>query len=316
MKFWKKCSIVLTSLFFSILPSVPVAALESGDVVMSINPASQTLELEAGKTTKASVKVSNLGRLAFKVKASVSPYYVANDNYDPDFTSETNQTKLASWIKLDQPEYTIEPGASAEVTFSVTVPKDTPAGGQYAAIMLAADQDKSEEGTMTISSRLAAILYGHVNGVDLRTEGELVSHNIPGFVTSPEFTISESIKNTGNVDFRVTHSMTITDFFSNREVVNPQSVDTDQQMFAYSQANVLPDTTRTSILVWKNAPKLGLFTVTQRIVFLDQDLSFSRLVFICPIWLVILVISLIVALIIWLIWKHRSKHKKPDLREL
>lgn len=316
MKIWKKIILIVASVIFAGAMPLRASALESGDVVMSLNPASQSLELEAGKTTDASLKVSNLGRLAFDVNVSTSPYFVANDNYDPDFVSETSQTKLFGWIKLEKEKYHIEPGETAEVKFSVTVPSDTPAGGQYAAIMLAADSGDKDSGSMSISSRLAAILYGHVNGVDLRTEGELVDHTLPGFITDGNFSLSQSIKNTGNVDFRVTQTMTVTDFFSNREVVSPESVDTDQQMFAYSSSTVLPNTTRTGILTWKSAPKLGLFTVTQRIAFLDQDLTFTRLVFICPIWLVVIFIALVIAIIVVIILKILGKRKQKKSLKL
>ncbi len=316
MKFWKKVSLVVASIFLASAVPLNVSALESGDVVMSLNPASQDLELESGKTTEASLKVSNLGRLAFNINVSVSPYYVANDNYDPDFSSQTNQTKLYGWIKLEKTTYHVEPGETAEVKFSVNVPEDTPAGGQYAAIMLAADSGNQDKESMSISSRLAAILYGHVNGVDLRAEGELVERSLPGFITDGNFSLSQSIRNTGNVDFRVVQTMTVTDFFSNREVVNPESVDTDQQMFAYSSSTVLPNTTRTGILTWKSAPKLGLFTVTQRIAFLDQDLTFTHLVFICPIWLVVIFIALVIAIIVVIVFKIIGKRKQKKALRL
>lgn len=316
MKFWKKVSLVVASVFLASSAPLNVSALESGDVVMSLNPASQDIELESGKTTKASLKVSNLGRLAFDINVSVSPYYVANNDYDPDFSSQTNQTKLFGWIKLEKSTYHIEPGETAEVKFSVNVPDDTPAGGQYAAIMLTADSGNQDKESMSISSRLAAILYGHVNGVGLRPEGDLVDRSLPGFITDGDFSISQSVRNTGNVDFRVVQTMTVTDFFSNREIVNQESVDADQQLFAYGSSTVLPDTTRTGILTWKTAPKLGLFTVTQRIVFLDQDLTFTRLVFICPIWLIIIFAALILAIVIIIISKFLGKRKQKNALKL
>ena len=313
MKIWKKISLAIVSMFLAVPMPSRASALEPGDIVMSLNPASQSLELSVNQTTSASLKVSNLGRLPFDVNVSAAPYYVANDDYDPDFFSETSQTQLSKWIKLDKASYHIEPGESAEVKFSVTVPADIPAGGQYAAIMLTASGENQDGSTMSISSRLAAILYGHVNGVDVRRVGELVDRTFPSFVTNGDFSISQSVRNAGNIDFRVTQTMTVTDFFSNREVVSPESVDADQQMFAYSSSAVLPDTTRTGILTWKDAPKLGLFTVTQHISFLDQDLTYSHLVFFCPIWLLAILIALVLTLVIVIITKLISKHNQKSI---
>jgi len=310
MKLWKKICLAILSVCFVGNFSYPALAQESNDVVMSLNPASQDIELESGKTVSASVNVSNYGQIPFDVKVSAAPYYVANNNYDPDFSTETAQTKLYNWIKLDKNTYHIEPGSTVEIKFSITVPEDTPAGGQYAAIMLSADGKQSTNGSMVIASRLAAILYGHVKGANLRTEGELVDRTLPGFISSGDFSISQSVKNTGNVDFRVTQTLTVTNFFTNREIVSPELTGTDQSSFAYNSATVLPGTTRTGILTWKGAPRLGLFTVTQRIAFLDQDLTFSRVVFFCPIWLLVVVVALIIAALVVLIIRLCTKSKR------
>ena len=80
-------------------------------------------------------------------------------------------------------------------------------------------------------------------------------------------------------------------------------------MIGYNLATVLPDTSRTGVLTWSDAPKLGIFKVTQEISFLDQSFTFSQVVLICPIWLIALVIVLIIALIVRIIYRVKS-HKQ------
>lgn len=288
----------------------PAQALEPGDVVMSINPSNQEIELRPGATYEGKVKVSNVGRLPFKVKASVRPFYVKNDAYEPDFASESAYTKIYNWIKLEETEFSIEPNSSHELKFKVEVPKDVASGGQYAVIMLLSDGGEEESAGVNVAAQLAAILYGHVNGGDMRTEGELVEHSLPGLFSSSNFSISQTVKNTGNVDFRVEQTLTVTEFFSNRELVNKNSVSKDGQLIGSSTAVVLPGTSRTGILTWPDAPKLGLFRVTQTIRFLDQDLSFSKLVFLCPLWLLVIVIALLVVLIVWIVRRILKKKQQ------
>ncbi len=301
--------------FVAVHSVAPVQALEPGDVVMSINPSNQEIELRPGATYEGKVKVSNVGRLPFKVKASVRPFYVKNDDYEPDFASESAYTKIYNWIKLEETDFSIEPDDSHELKFKVEVPKDVASGGQYAAIMLLSDGGEEESAGVNVSAQLAAILYGHVNGGDMRTEGELVEHSLPGLFSSNNFSVSQTVKNTGNVDFRVEQTLTVTEFFSNREVVNKNSVSDDGQLIGSSTAVVLPGTSRTGILTWTDAPKLGLFHVTQTIRFLDQDLTFSKLVFLCPIWLLVIVIALIIVLIIWIVRRIlRKKQQKASIK--
>lgn len=316
------CQAVFGLMLGAHLTSAPVQALESGDVVMSINPSNQDLELTPGTTYHGSIKVSNVGRLPFKVKASVRPFYVKDNEYEPDFASESAYTKIYNWITLEKTEFSIEPNSSYELKFDVEVPKDVAAGGQYAAIMLLSDSGEEAAAGVNVAAQLAAVLYGHVNGGSLRTEGELVDHSLPKFFSSSDFSVSQTIKNTGNVDFRVEQTMTVTEFFSNREVVNRDSVSGDGQLIGSNIAVVLPGTSRTGILTWTDAPKLGLFNVTQTIRFLDQDYTFSKLVFLCPLWLIIIVSALIVVLVIWLVMKivkkrhhnsyHSTHHDTPN----
>lgn len=298
-----------------VLPMASVDALEPGDVVMSINPSNQDLELYPGATYEGSVKVSNVGKLPFTVRASVRPFYVKGDSYEPDFVSESAYTKLYNWIKLEKTEFVIEPGKNHELKFSVKVPEDVASGGQYAAIMLLSDSGEEGGAGVNVSAQIAAILYGHVNGGELRAEGELTDHTLPKTFSS-DFSVSQTIKNTGNVDFRVEQTMTVTEFFSNREVVNKNSVSGDGQLIGSNISVVLPGTSRTGILTWPDAPKLGLFNVVQTIRFLDQDYTFKKLVFLCPLWLAVILVALLVTLIVWIVFKLRKKHQRKNSHSL
>lgn len=320
-KSWRKgiftgALILLTQLFCSPIVFTPtVSALEPGDVVMSINPSNQDLELRPGSTYEGAIKVSNVGKLPFTVHASVRPFYVKGDSYEPDFASESAYTKLYNWIKLEQTEFAIEPGKNHELKFSVKVPEDIASGGQYAAIMLLSDGGEEGGAGVNVAAQIAAILYGHVDSGELRAEGELVNHTLPKTFSS-DFSVSQTIKNTGNVDFRVEQTLTVTEFFSNREVVNKNSVSSDGQLIGSNIAVVLPGTSRTGILTWPDAPRLGLFNVTQTVRFLDQDYTFTKLVFLCPLWLMVIVIALIITLIVWIVFRIRKKHQRKRLHNL
>lgn len=294
--------------------ALPASAIEPGDIVMSLKPSEQDLELTPGEVYRGSVTVSNVGRLPFDVHASVSPYYVSNNDYDPDFNTESSYTKLHNWIKLDRETYHIEPNGSTNVSFTIDVPGDVSGGGQYAAIMLTSDANENAGGAMKVTSQLAAIIYGHIEGGQMKAEGELIGHSLPNFLFNSNFNVSQTVKNSGNVDFKVVQKLTITNFFTNQEVIGPDSVGDDGQYLGYSVATVLPGTSRTGILTWREAPKLGLFRVTQEVSFLDQEYTFSKLVLICPIWLIVVILAIIIALIVLLIFKiKRGRHPKPEV---
>lgn len=315
---FKRLSIILSTFILATLSVAPVSALEPGDVVMSLTPANQDLELTPGERYQGSLKVTNVGRLPFDVKAFVSPYYVGNDEYTPDFNAENSYTKLPNWITLEKYRFHLEPDESYTLRFIVDVPEDVAAGGQYAAIMLLSDAgDAAGEDAVKVSAQLAAILYGHVNGGEARAEGELTEHDFPAFIMDGKFSASQTVKNTGNVDFKVTQKLTIKDFFSNQEVVNPDSLSSDGRPIGYNVATVLPGTSRTGILTWDDAPSFGFYHVTQEINFLDQTQVFTRVVFFCPTWLIIIVGAAVLVVIAWIVLRliKKRKHSSASIIE-
>lgn len=308
---FKRLSIILSTFIFALLAASPASALEPGDVVMSLTPANQELELYPGQEYQGSLKVTNVGRLPFDVKASVSPYYVGGDDYSPDFEAQNSYTKLPNWIVLEHYKFHLEPGESTTVRFLVDVPEDVAASGQYAAIMLLSDAgDANGSDAVQVSAQLAAILYGHINGGELNPSGELTEHSFPTFIMDGKFSASQTVKNDGNVDFKVTQKLTVKDFFSNQDIITPDSLSADGEPIGYNSATVLPGTSRTGILTWEDAPQFGLYHVTQEISFLDHTEVFSSLVFFCPVWLVVVVGAALLVLIFWIIMHFVRKHRQ------
>ncbi len=305
-KFFCTIFILIATVFIS----TPVFALESGDVVMSITPSNQDIELYPGRTYHGSLDVSNVGRLPFEVKASVSRYYVTDSAYTPDFSADNSYTKLHNWISLPVDKFRLEPGQTTTLEFDVKVPTDVPGGGQYAAIMLLSDGGDADTGAMKVTGQLAAVLYGHINGGEIRSKGAMTEHSFPRFVMDHPFAVSQTITNSGNTDFKVTQKLTVRSFFSNRELLSPNSVSESGQPLGYSVATVLPDTSRASLLTWDDTPKFGLFQVTQEISFLDQEHTFTHLVFVCPSWVFIIAVAALIVLIVWLII-HFKRHRLP-----
>ncbi len=291
----------------------PVSALEAGDVVVQINPAEQTFDLVPGASYLGNITVENTGRLGFNFTVSARPYQVKNEDYDPDFSTVTDYTKLQNWITFEKTDYYIEPGQSLEVVFNINVPSDVPGGGQYAAIVVETRDSVDPEAHVRIISQLAAILYGHVQGEE-HVGGVIVAHSLPGFLLGSPFAASVTVKDDGNTDFRVTHTLTVRDFFTNREVFTPDAVLEDGSRPGYANVFVLPGTTRRNILTWAGAPQLGVFKAVQTVSYLDKTETYEQLVIICPIWLAGLAIFFVVLMVLWIIMRIRKrKQNRPVL---
>ncbi len=308
----KKTAKILAILFFAMTFSLgqisPASALEAGDIVIQIKPADQEIELSPGKVVYGQVTVQNVGRLPFTFTVSTKPYQVLNENYDPDFNTENSYTKLHNWITFPQESFQLEPGASQDVSFKITVPENVPGGGQYAAIIVETRDSMSSDAGVRIISQLASLIYAHVEGEE-HVGGVLMNHSLPNFLLSSPFTARATVKNDGNVDFRLTHTLKITDFFTNREVLSADSVDENGNFIAKATPMILPETQRSSAITWKGAPQLGVFKVTQTISFLDQTYTYDQVLVLCPIWLAGAVVFFIFLIILWVILRLRKRKR-------
>lgn len=300
----------LSCIFCAFLGSAPAQATESGHLIMSINPSEQEIDLKPGTSQSGSVTVYNVGSDTFSFDVEAASYQTVNDDYDPDFNTENSYTKLKNWISFPETHFTVEPDHAVEVKFQIDVPEDVAGGGQYAAIFFrASDPTVSDDNPIQLVAQLASLIYGHIDGDELRIEGELSRHSLPSLMLGDEFKATSVFENTGNVDFRVTETLTIRDLFTNREVMNPNSATDNGQLVGTIEATVLPGTSRTINMFWQDAPQLGFFRVTQTIAYLDENLTIEKVVFICPIWLVVLVGIFVVLIIIWIISRIRARRQ-------
>lgn len=291
----------------------PAAALEPGDLVFRINPAEQTIDLAPGQHFTGVIKVQNTGRLGINIDLLAKPFQVLNDNYDPDFATENSYTKLHNWITFPETHYYIEPGATAECLFEVDVPLDVPGGGQYAAIMIETADGSSDDATFRQVNQLASLVYAHVAGEE-HIGGVLMAHKLPHFLLGSPFTASATVKNDGNIDFRLNHTLTIYDFFTNKEVFVPGGINANGETIGQANPIILPATSRTNTLTWEGAPQLGVFRAVQTISFLDQNYTYEQIVIICPIWLAGIVLFFIILMVIWIISRvHARKRKQPQV---
>ena len=128
----------ILSLILCLLGTVGVFA----DGRFTVSPMNQKIVLTPGETYEGSFKVANpaVNTSDFAYTLAVTPFYV-DENYDPIYENNGDYTQMVKWIKLDTTEGKIPPNTVTDVRFSVKVPEDAPAGGQYAAITVTRSEE-------------------------------------------------------------------------------------------------------------------------------------------------------------------------------
>ena len=282
------------------------------DDTFTVSPMSQRIELEPGAVYQGHIKVGNpaTAKSELKYQINVTPLGFAGEDYDADLVTESNYTQITKWITVDEPTGTLKPNEFKEITFSINVPEDVPAGGQYASLLVSRDDETgASDNAVEIGNMLemASLLYARVNG-ETRSEGEVLRNDIPGFVNGGPINTTIIVKNNGNIDSTMTPVVTVKNILTGEVIIDGADKNT------YQSEIIMPETTRAISKELNNMPALGVVHVEQTIYYDGKPISQeSKDLIICPIWFMILVATaliVIIEIIILLIKKHKAKKKK------
>lgn len=280
--------------------------------MFTVLPMSQRFSLKPGETYEGSITVVNPVDATedFAYKIAVVPYGVSGQDYQADLVTDSNHTAMAKWITVKEPTGKVKPNESKKVEFTITVPKNAPAGGQYAALTVTSNNDVNNSEGVAIQNvfEMASIIYGSVAGKTVY-DGEVQENNIPGFVMSTPVKLSALISNRGNVHVDATFKITVSDFFTGNVILPTEENDGE-----YSEV-IMPETTRFVEREVSNLPALGVVKINQTIYYNGQAYPVEKDVIICPIWFLALLavtVCAIIGTIVHLILKH---HKNKRLIE-
>ena len=293
-------------------PVLSASSVFADGYALTVSPMSQKMILNPGEVAEGSFKISNPASSTHDTyyEIEVEPFY-KNDNNEFVFQAEGDMGEIAKWITFDVPTSgKLAPNEVKEITFKVNVPKDAPAGGQYASIATTSkskSSDEEDENAATDSTtikeirRMAHLVYAEVTGATIKT-GEIFDAKVPSFLLSGKITGSSSVKNTGNVHGTATYKLQVFPLFSSEEIyTNEENPDT---------ATVLPNRTVYSESSWDETPMVGIFNVVYTVEFEGAKAEVKKMVIVCPVWLLFLIIFIIAAIIIYFVARARRRSKK------
>lgn len=297
-----------------ILPLAPAAsALGTG---LTVAPMLQQVIVNPGEPKQASFRISNPAAATSNLnyELSVEPFYV-DDKGSITYEAEGSMSDIVNWIKFDVPVVgTIEPNGVKEIVFTINPPKSAPAGGQYFSIMVTQldnstdpndsdDEDAANKRQATIKEtyRMAHLVYAEITGSTIK-HAEISDVNLPSFLLSGNITGSALIKNTGNVHGDATYTLQVFPLFSDEEIYTNEETP--------ERATILPNRTIYHETSWKETPPIGIFNVKYTVRYGDSMEQISKMVIICPLWLLFIIVFAIVAVIIWLVLRAKSRRTR------
>ena len=310
----KRVALVVSSLLFAL---VPIASVQADGFALTVAPMNQKIVVNPGETYEGSFKISNPvdSTEDSYYELSLEPFYISDDDKIL-FEDYNGSGEIINWITFEVPtEGKLEPNETSDVRYKIDVPNDVPAGGQYASIIATVrseseinksndsrdDDSNKTSALIEETKRVAHLLYVEIAGHTIK-EGKVEDINVPSFMFSGNITGSSTIKNEGNVHGTAYYKMQIYPLFSSEEVFTNEEEPEER--------TIMPDRSLYHETTWDKTPGIGIFNVVYTVEFEGTTAQVSKMVIICPIWLLFIILAVIFGIIIWIIMRIRSKGKK------
>lgn len=277
----------------------------------TMSPPNQKIILTPGEKYTGTFTISNgvENAVDFKYKVEVKPFYVSED-YHIYYEETEGLNQIVDWTTTSKTSGLLPVNGVEKINFTVDVPEDAPAGGQYAAIVVTSvndENDKKSDGDtgamMNENIAMAHIVYAEVAGTTKRS-GEVIDTNVPSFIFDGNITAESTIKNTGNVHGEAIYKLQIFPLFSGEEVYTNEEDPTTKV--------VLPNRTFTNVSSWDQTPAVGIFNVKYTVEFEGVTTEVTKLVIKCPLWLFFIIIFVILAIITWIVVRARNRKKAEN----
>ena len=278
-----------------------------------VTPMSQNFRLEPGGTYTGSITVANPGDSTsdFAYKISAAPYSVSGEGYEADLATISNRSMIADWIKIDESRGNLKPNETAKINFTITVPNDAPAGGQYAALLVTEDTETAMNQGVKVNSifEIASLVYANVTGKTVR-EGEILENNIPAFVMTAPIEVSTLVSNTGNV-----HQMATTTLEVKNLITGETILPTEQNAGRYTEA-IMPETTRRTKYEIVDLPAVGVVRVNQTIHYNGISSTEIKDILICPAWFIVVTVVTVFGVIFGAVFGVKRYRRKKSARKI
>lgn len=211
---------------------------------IAISPVLYDFEIAPGSKKQGTITLINDTERQDTFHLEVRNFVAMGEEGAQEYLEEEDLTGLASWVSVDKPSVTLEPGAVAEFPFILNVPTNAEPGGHYASIFFSRKPQNAQGTGVGIGGKVGVLLLVNVPG-DVHEEGRIESFGLRGSMVRSHLPayFDLRIRNLGSVHFRPRGTLVIHNLFGHevlRAPANPKN------------SAVLPNSVRRVESVWAN----------------------------------------------------------------
>lgn len=169
---------------------------------LTVSPLRTELRILPGTVQSGNVTIYNNTVQNMTVKMSAEGFGVTDVQYDYSFDPGS---ALVQWVHFTPSSFTLMPGKSQVVGYTISVPIGTEPRGHYISIF--ASTTVIGNSGVTSEERVASLLYITVSG-KVTMRGHLLSLDTP-WLTGGSANWSATVQNTGTTHFRTAYNLTV-----------------------------------------------------------------------------------------------------------
>lgn len=243
---------LLLSIIFATGLLVPVI----GARAITVSPVKfDTLEIAPGGSVRETVRMLNDTGERETFGLIVENFIAWGEDGGQEYIREEHPSDLASWIHVENPTVTLNPGEIAEFPFVITVPNDAEPGGHYATMFFAKGAENVSGSGVGISEQVGVLLLVRVQG-EIREDVHIESFRVTSgnVISHLPATFELRVRNMGSVHLKPRGTVTVRNILGStvaRIAANPRG------------SNVLPASVRRMDSGWvrsEDIPEGGFIT--------------------------------------------------------
>lgn len=256
---------------------------------LTISPTLIEKAMDPGQVQQEILKVRNDSNTKQTIQITVQNFLPKGETGEPVFLApEEGDTpwSLADWIKVEERIFELEPQATKEVKFTISVPKDAEPGGKYAAIFAETELPRIEGAAVVgVRAKVGCLLLINISG-EVIVRGDIKEFKTDKRVYySPPVRFITRFENTGTTHVKPTGSI---------KIYSPTGRLSAEVLVNEKLANVLPQSIRAFESSWEPAFALGRYKAEVSLTYGDGKEAKSTTYFWMIPWAVIALVVLVI----------------------
>lgn len=175
----------------------------AGARAITVSPVLFDFEIAPGGSQQDTIRLINNTNERETFTLFVENFVASGEEGGQMYIHEEEPTDLASWVSVDAPTVTLDPGEMAEFPFLIQIPEDAEPGGHYASVFFSRGGGPDEASGVGITEQVGVLLLVRVPG-DVMEQASVESFRITnGTVLNrlpAKFELR--IRNTGSIHLR------------------------------------------------------------------------------------------------------------------